>query len=471
MTVKMPSTQDILGELDISSYLQAAKDRGTIEEAARQALKSMEDQPRDYRLHVDNVHKFMEALWRKYDCSDIVDILRILTSIEPALLDLERDIEADKRYRDHYVHLFHVFIFGLRILSAIIKGLGDKGLGDEEVSKAFKVRDERLQGRIRSRSADGEEVPLRDYPWKERLFYLWTLMATLHDIAIPITHLDKIREALNRFSEKFHLEISGPVLTPSFPADLDAYLHLLSCLFQGKFEPGKESWRYNKKSLNPYVKGYLERLFGDRDHGVLGGFLMYKKTEEIFLQGKSKYKLDMDSFSHYKKLVLEEDIARAALAISLHNVQYEDLSQRPQFLPLNFHDYPLCFILILADGLQEYLRWEGTSIRGGTKLYAFPHLELAVGDNTFKVDCHFSISKDRAEQEYFCREVSNMLCTMNKTPTGNRIGDAANDLCRLLEDDIAKKICLNDHFTFRLHFYEGDNLLRSYTFSSAAYLR
>lgn len=458
MTVTKSSTQDILDELHISSYLQAAKDRGIIEEAAKQALKSMEDQPGDYRLHIENVHKFMDALWGKYDCSDIVDILRTLTLIEPALLDLERDTEAGKRYRDHYVHLFHTFIFGLRIMSAIIKQLGE-----EQASETFKVREERIQGRICSRNAAGNEVPLRDYPWKERLFYLWTLIATLHDIAIPITHLDKIREALNKFSEKFQLEISGPILVPSFPIDLNAYLDLLSRLFQGKFEEGKESWLYTKKNPNPYVKGYLERLFGDGDHGVLGGFLIYKKTEEIFLQGKSKYKLDMDSFSKYKELVLEEDIARAALAISLHNVQYEDLSQRPQFLPLNFHDYPLSFILILADGLQEYLRWEGTSIRGGTKLYAFPHLELAFEGNTFKVDCYFSLNEDRDEQEYFRREVNNMLYMMKKTPTGNQIGDAANDLCRLLEDDITKKIHLNDRFTVCLHFHEADNHLRSYT--------
>ena len=465
MTARTSSADDILAELGISNYLQGVSDCEIIDQAAQETLKSMERSVGDYRLHLENVHKFMEALWTKYDCQDIVEVLSILTSIEPALLDLERERESGKGYRDHYVHLFHVFVFGLRMLSAIIKVLGD-----EEASKTLKVRDESFHGKIRAHNSAGDEILFRDYPWKERLFYLWTLMSTLHDIAIPITHLGRIREALNRFSEKLHLEIWGPLLVPSFSADLDAYFELLSRIFEGKFGPGAEAWRYNKANPNPYVKGYFEGLFRDKDHGVLGGFLMYKKIEEIFLEGRSKYKLDMVSFRHYRELVLEEDIARAALSISLHNVGYGVSSERPNMLPLNFYDYPLCFILILADSLQEYLRWEGTSIRGGTKLYAFPHLELAVQDNGLKVDCSFSISKDRAEQEYFRREVNNMLSSLKQHPSGSEIGHAADDLCRILEDDITKKVALNECFTLCLHFYEDDKLLRSYTFHTPAHL-
>lgn len=452
---KIPD-KSIFSEVDISSYLQGVKNCNLIEKTVQVALKSMEDNPSDYRLHVDNVHEFMKALWAKYDCLEVFDILDALTRIEPALLDIERDPEASKGYRDHYVHLFHVFILGLRIISAMIKKLGN-----EKACRVFKVRDESLNDRIYGYDQDRNRVKFRDYTWKERLFYLWTLMSTLHDIAIPITHLNRIREALNRFSEKFHLEISGPILVPSFPTDLDIYLDLLSRIFQGKLMPGKENWRYDKEIPNAYVKGQLERLFIERDHGVLGGFLVYKKTEEIFLQGKSKYKLDPDSFQNYKEIVLEEDIARAALAISLHNLKLEF----PSFMPLNFFDYPLCFLLILADSLQEYLRWEGKSIRGNTKLRKFPEINVTLKNkNRFSVECNLFVDEDPNEQEYFCNAVKDMMQRENTSSIGNTIKDAANDISRLLEDDITKKLLLNDYFTVSLSFYEEDRHLCTHTF-------
>jgi len=448
--------KSIFNEVHISSYLQGVKNCDLIEKAVQAAFKSMEDHPSDYRLHVDNVHEFMRALWKKYDCLEIFEILDALTRIEPALLDIERDPEASKGYRDHYVHLFHVFIFGLRIISAIIEKLGNK-----EAYRIFKVKDESLNNRIHGYDEDRNQVKFRNYTWKERLFYLWTLMSTLHDIAIPITHLSRIREALNKFSEKFHLEISGPVLVPSFPADLDTYLDLLSRIFQGKLMPGKESWRYDKKASNACVKGLLERLFVEKDHGVLGGFLVYKKIEEIFLQGKSKLKLDPDSFQNYKEIVLEEDIARAALAISLHNLKFEF----PSFLPLNFFDYPLCFLLILADSLQEYLRWEGKSIRGNAKLSKFPEIKVNVKNkNRFSIECNLFVDKDPNEQKYFCKAIKDMMQRENRSSSGNTIKDAANDISILLGGDITEKLLLNDYFTVGLSFYEDDRHLCTHTF-------
>lgn len=464
MSVTWPKTSDILKELNISTYLKVQEDKEALEKAAREVLMAMEKSPTDYRLHIENVHNFMKALWNKYDCSEIFEILNTLTRLEPALLDLERDPEAGKRYRDHFVHLFHVFIFGLRVLSAMIQEFKKKG---HDPGKMIKVKSESFNHRIRGRDETGNEIEFKNYSWEERLFYLWTLIATLHDIAIPITHLDKIREALNKFSEKFQLEISGPMLVPSYPAGLDAYLGLLSSIFEGKLKPGKEEWLYRKTRENAYIKGYLERLFVNKDHGVLGGFLVYKKIEEIFLQGKSKYKLDLPSFGYYKELVLEEDIARAALAISLHNVEFDEKLKIPQFMPIKFQEFPLTSILILSDTLQEYLRWEGTSVRGGTKLCAFPYLEFNDQDGLFVINCFFSITNDLKEQEYFCKEVKNMMSKAKKSSSGNEIMHAANDLSLLLGDNLKKKLHLADSsIRANLGFYVENNHLCTQTFGS-----
>lgn len=452
---RKPTVQNVLEQLNIEDYLPAGQETVDIVNAAKEALESMEQRPADYRLHVGKVHEFMRALWKKYDCEEVYSIMGALTRIEPALLDLERDPEAGKRYRDHYVHVFHVFVLGLRIISDIIRQLGDA-----DSSKLLKVTDERLDGRIRGRDKSGNAVSFRDYLWKERMFYLWTLMSTLHDIAIPITHLEDIRRALNTFSEKFHLEITGPVVVPSYSADLDDYLWHLSRLFGGKFESDPASpWLYKKADIKAYIKAHLERLVS-QNHGVLGGFLIYKTIEGIFLKGKSeKYRLDASSFEAYRELVLQEDIARAALAICLHALKYDKESGSPDFMPLDFGEYPLAFMLILADSLQEYLRWEGRTIRGDTKLTGFPSLSVNARPSKIVVEVSFSITDEPNEQMYFCDEVARMMKHRSWSSSGDTVREASNDFCRMINEDMGNRIIIgtrgSDKFTIRLHFFEG----------------
>jgi hypothetical protein len=74
-------------------------------------------------------------------------------SFSDALLDLERDPEAGKRYRDHYVHLFHVFVFGLRIISGLIQTICN-----DKARKILKAKDEQFDGQIRGYNAAGKEI-------------------------------------------------------------------------------------------------------------------------------------------------------------------------------------------------------------------------------------------------------------------------------------------------------------------------
>ena len=458
-----PSAEQILKELNIEDYLPSGSETTGVIEAARTALKCMEDDPADYRLHVDKVHKFMKVLWEKYDCEEIYQMLDSLTRIEPALLDLERDPEARKRYRDRYVHLFHVFVFGLRILSDLIQKAGGT-----KAAKILKIDGEQLRGRMYSLNEAGERVEWHDYSWKERMLFLWTLISTLHDIAIPITHLDNIRDALNKFSEKFHLQVVGPNLTHKFPADLDEYLWLISQLFEGKFEQdSSEEWLYNKPPSGAYIKGFLERLFTS-NHGVLGGFLAYKMVEEIFLQGKSaKYKLNSEAFQLYRELILRQDVARAALAISLHDLRDDESCGLPEFMPLNFHDYPLTFILIIADSLQEYLRWEGMSIRGDTKLYGFPSLSVTIRRNKVNVECGFSVESDRLQQKYFIEEVKRMTANEGRSFSGRTIGSAADEFCKSVEQKLEHKVSLGSgDFTLSVSFFVGEDHASTKTFGT-----
>ena len=279
MAFHSPSSKEISSELNLNDYLSGSSELPNIISNIESVLSSMEKDPYNYRLHIEKVYEFFKVLWAKYDCEEVYEVLQELTNIEPALLDLERNQESGSRYRDHYVHVFHVFIFGLRILSGIINKLG----ADESI-KILKVKDENIEGRICGVDKYGKKNTFHDYTWKERLLYLWTIMSTLHDIAIPITHLSEIRKALNRFSERFNLQITGPDLVRNFPPDLDKYLCLVSSIYEGKLEPQSDSeWLYNKPNVNTYLKGYLERSISD-NHGILGGYVVYKIIEWLFLQ-------------------------------------------------------------------------------------------------------------------------------------------------------------------------------------------
>ena len=123
----------------------------------------MQAEPYHYRLHIERVCEFLRVLWEKYDCKEIYRVLSDLTNIEPALLDLERSQERGSRYRDHFVHIFHVFICGLRILSGIINQLGE-----DKASQILKVKDENIGGKIYGVNSSGSDTVFHDYPWGYR---------------------------------------------------------------------------------------------------------------------------------------------------------------------------------------------------------------------------------------------------------------------------------------------------------------
>lgn len=446
---KCPTTQRVLDEVRIENFLKSSSvraitERENISSKMTKVLTSMEERPTEYRIHLEKVYDFLSTLWTKYDCKDIIGILEALTTVEPPLLDLER--QTSKRYRDHYVHIFNVFILGLRMLSLIIDKLGDKLASD-----MLKVKDERVHSKI---------PEFHDYHWKERLFYLWTLISNFHDISIPVTRLGGVRDGLNRFLKKFGMEVSGPTLLPYFPSDLEDYFQLLGCIFEGKMQ-AVEEWCYNRDCTNSYVQGVLRHEFSRQNHGVLSGFLMYKKIQEIFLEGRNKSPLYPNSFNQYTEYVLKQDIARAALAISLHDLKPDADTGYPKFLPLDFFDYPLTCLLILVDNLQEYLRWEGTSIRGGTKLLLFPEIAVDVEDQKIRLDVAFFVTAEPDAQEYLINQAQFMAESAGRTPRGTTLGDAIQDLCDCVANELAIRLKRNKSFKICLSFWDNENQLIS----------
>ena len=175
------------------------------------------------------------------------------------------------------------------------------------------------------------------------------------------------------------------------------------------------------------------------------------------------FSLDSNTFQDYSELVLKQDVARATLAICLHDLKHNKEHAFPKFMPLSFDDYPLTFILIIADCLQEFLRWEGMSIRGDTKLYGFPAIKVTAKDSKITVECSFSVDKDPTQVSYFTREIKRMVSAENPTIAIDTIGDATDEFCKLITLELKEKLLLGDSFTLMLSFFSGKDYISTKT--------
>lgn len=328
----------------------------------------------------------VKALWERYACGHLTDVYETYMRVESSLFPLEGNLDA-VAYRDHFVHMFNTFAFGLRIISAVLRQTSDA-----EARRLFKVRQEYVKAHIPSFGTD--------YDYKERLFHLWVLIATFHDIAIPIEHLDKMGAGISTFFDQVRWSLVKPsASTQPFDAFLlHEYLVQISRIYNNgelRLESKGHGYQLSREPCYCLLQ-MLGRLFDSRNHGVVGGFLLWQLLEDVFLLDKSpKYQLSVAEFEAYKRLVSYHDNARAALAISLHSLKPLADGMTDKVLPIAFSRFPLTFLLMLSDELQEYLRCEGSSSGEVILVECQPDIEVRLADSggiccsvTFVVDEH-----------------------------------------------------------------------------------
>ncbi len=266
--------------------------------------------------------------------------------------------------------------------------------------------------------------------------------------------LDVDKDGLDDFAGKFGLRIIGPTLQRDalYPG-LDDYFRRLGSLFRGEVSLDEEGLLYDDSRDDPYLERFLGRKLEENDHGVLSGILIYRKIEEMFLmrRGKAQVAIESsDTFDAYVKYVLRQDIARASLGMSLHNLK-RDPSGAPLFLPLRFTKHPLAYILILSDGLQEYLRWEGTSIVGATKFCCFPSIDLDFNDGRFVLKVEFFLTGETQEEEYLKKQARSIaVITGQNTPDDLTLNTAGSFLLDSLLQQLNRQIDLTDEFRLKL---------------------
>jgi hypothetical protein len=385
------------------------KDEEEMKKTLEGVTKILNDffESRDLNETTKDVITFLEKIWEHFSIGKYTKIFIDFAGAEKALYGL------GESYRDHLIHVFNVFVMGILVFSNILKQ--DSG----EVFKLLKIRKE------------SKKVPFQNkYNEWRRLYYIWCLMSTFHDIAIPIDYRKEILEGFNRFLSYFKMETERLPLEVPFMIQFDfsRYYDLMVKMFAHGVVMGahEELPTYqlpqNFSALALYFRSTLTNAINRYDHGVLGAYYLFKSIEEMFLSGRNsdlKYDPDLSAVIHngnivslpknklkwhgilskldlsdeqlnglprvydlsrketkyYNDYVFEQDVTRAALAISLHHL---DPSNDPKIFPISFSKLPLSFLLILFDELQEFYRPEGLVLTEIVRFHKFPQIDTNV---------------------------------------------------------------------------------------------
>lgn len=374
----------------------------------------------------DHVIDFLERIWARFSIGDYVDVFVDFARAEKALYGFAEN------YRDHLMHLFNVHVMGLTIFSKLI------AQNENKTFELLKIKQE------------SDVVPFPNhYDKYRRLYYIWCLSSTFHDIAIPIDYRKRLVKGLGKYLKYFKIETDDFYLEFPFMSTLDInrYSTIMSELFASKIEisnnPIEPTYNVDNysKSLYLYFRSVLSCAMNEYDHGVLGSYFLFRSIEELFLCGKNsnpKYDLDLcalETAGHrvdlprdkkewdklltekfgekeaitnarrtydfargetekYNDYVLKQDVARAALAIALHNLKP---NKNPKIFPLKFSDFPISVMLILLDELQEFQRPEEVSLTEVVRCREFPILDVRtrIFDNMFRIQLEINLDLKR----------------------------------------------------------------------------
>jgi len=343
-----------------------------------------------FHKQLEEVEIFLKKVWDKYHGEYISEILAKFPRIQQALFGLEEDQTTGGRYRDHYVHMFNVFITGARIISQIIRQSEQNSENvDEVLASVFRVESE-----SKDNLPDSFPTP---YSSVKRLFYLWAMISTFHDIGIPVEHLEKIKVGLNQYYKYFNSRIESIVMVQdnSLLEQVGEYIdhmanfHEMSiCQSNGLYEKASQP--------NGFIKQCLLKEFALNDHGVISAICLFNSVIQPALSNNLKYDLSIEQFNKFMQNVVFHDIARAGIAISLHNIKK---TKYPALFPIDPEKLPLAFLLILCDEVQESFRKEGISLEAISNLNSFPTIEVIRENGNIRIKMMFSYESLNEEKE------------------------------------------------------------------------
>jgi len=276
------------------------------------------------------------------------------------LIDIELGIRKfNKDHRDHITHSAYVFLLGI-----------DLYCSDKSIRESIKKKCNKL--------------PLNSSNEKNFLF-MWNIISTFHDIGYPF---DSFSKEMNLYMGM--INESGKNVDcfkeNSFKIEFDNVAELLNG--ENSFHVMNELQKSNDKNgkcldLENYFK--YQNSKGKIDHGILSSLILLKITDILY----QKQQWDRELY--------EKVFPEIGLAIASHNIKWKDLKDYSkdkeisnENLPeITLKDFPFCYLLILADTLQE---WDRPSL--GRPVLPSTGVSIDYDENEEKFEVKFALSDE-----------------------------------------------------------------------------
>ena len=251
----------------------------------------------------DQILHSLKKLWTgTYEQHKCFEIIEKFAEFEPILF-------KRLRYRDHFIHQYLVFLFGLPILDR------------------FKSAFERNLSQIDSISKDLVDIDKT-----------WLLASTYHDIGYPI---EQFETWLKTFLIEF-LEVGGNPISIDMSQILSErrFLSSLNELSEFAFNVYRKANPLLDKNV---LAEFLLKEFLRRNHGVVSSLILLNNYCKDLGPGSQRYAEEMFS----------TQALPSALAIALHVSKSWNTEILPQ---IPFETDPVTFLLVYCDTIQEWGR-------------------------------------------------------------------------------------------------------------------
>lgn len=237
------------------------------------------------------------------------------------LLEIESGIKMfNESHRDHIIHSANVFLLGIYFF-----------MEDRKIKEHFKEFNQSCLN-------------------IENLFvFMWSIISTFHDIGYPFQGFSKQMKDYMADINKLGAEMNNYRIT-----SFEIVISDLDILSDGRSSFDILNQLQSKHDINDRFFN-LERYFkfklknGSVDHGIISSLFLLKITDTLYFKKR------------WNKEFFDKVFPEIALAIALHNIEWpnviEEMKVKKKDLPeITLCDFPFCYLLTLADTLQEWDR-------------------------------------------------------------------------------------------------------------------
>ena len=323
-----------------------------------------------------------EPFIKNHDKYPIAYGIEELESYFKKYVEFESTLYGGARYyRDHVIHVFRVWLLGLRILLKKDNKYLDQILIDENCQ---------LNGL--------EKIAV------------WTLIALTHDLGYP---LEKAQGIINKTKDMMQSFVANPTISMDLSFSgvqntmNDFVLRFMSSKMIPKVMDGNEEYKFVAR-LQPKYFFKFQKSLERNHHGILSSLVIYKLLR-YFLE--SDYSTNEDYYfkeEDVRQFYIRREILRAISSHTCHDIYH-----------MNYKNFS--FLLILCDDAQEWGR------KYITELYVNSPLKY-----TFS-GIHFAFNKENSggqEKEIATISIDESYCNVDKDETIKMIFSRFVDISR-----------------------------------------